>query len=177
MPKVSVSKARAAEKPEASPSAAHPLLALRRQMDHLFEEFARDWHLPTFGRDLTDFEPFRGLPWTQGAVDVRFDVSESDDAIEVMAELPGLDEKDVEVTLSDGLLMIKGEKNQEEEKKEKDYYVSERRFGSFMRSIRVPSSVDESKVSARFDKGVLKVVMPKRAEAKSKAKKIEIAKG
>ena len=142
---------------------------LRRQMDRVFDSFAGGFQLPSLGA------PF-DLPAPRiGAVAVRFDVSESDDAIEVSAELPGLDEKDVEVVLEHGVLTVKGEKKAESEKKEKDYYVAERSYGAFRRSFRLPETVDEDKIQAAFDKGVLKLVLPKLAEAKRKAKKIPIS--
>ncbi len=143
---------------------------LRRQMDRLFDSFAGGFHLPSLGA------PFGAPALRGGAVAVRFDVSETDDAIEVTAELPGLDEKDVEVVLENGVLTVKGEKKAESEKKEKDYYVAERSYGAFRRSFRLPETVDEDKIQAAFDKGVLKLVLPKLAEAQRKAKKIPISK-
>ena len=145
-------------------------MELRRQMDRVFDSFAHGFHLPSLGAPF-DLPALRG-----GAVAVRFDVSESDKAIEVSAELPGLDEKDVEVVLENGVLTVKGEKKAESEKKEKDYYVAERSYGAFRRSFRLPDTVDEDKISADFDKGVLKLVLPKLAEAQRKAKKIPISK-
>lgn len=163
--------------PAARDYASHPLLALREQMERLFDEFANDWRLPTISRGLWDLGP-RGTPmWSRGAVDVRFDVADTDNALELSAELPGIEEKDVELTLVDGVLTIKGEKKAETETKEKDYYFSERRYGSFVRSLRLPDSIDESKIKATFDKGVLRVTLPKRADAKAKKKKIAIGKG
>lgn len=169
------------EKEKAAPPAApelvkHPLVTLREQMDRVFDEFMGDWRLPSLTRDFWDFEPFPAPLSRRGMVDVRFDVSESDDAVELTAELPGIDEKDIELTLSDGMLVIKGQKKAETETKERDYYLSERRYGSFMRSMRVPETVDDTRIKASFDKGVLKVSMPKRAEAKAKKKKIAISK-
>lgn len=155
---------------------SHPLLALRAQMDHLFDDFVSDWHLPSLPRSVTQFEPFPGPFWSRGMVEVKFDISESDKMVEVTAELPGMEEKDVELTLSNGVLTIKGEKKAESETKEKDYYLSERRYGAFTRSMRLPENIDEAKVKATFDKGVLKVVVPKLAEAKAKQKKIAITK-
>jgi HSP20 family protein len=156
--------------------AAHPLLTLRDQMDRLFDDFTSDWRLPSLGRELFEWEPFQVPLWSRGVVDVRFDLSETDEALEMTAELPGIDEKDVELVLSDGVLTLKGEKRVEKEKKETDYYLSERRFGTFTRSMRLPETVDPNKIKATFDKGVLKVVVPKRAEAKAKKKKIAITK-
>jgi len=176
--KIAVKKAGKAATPSAPPArgGGHPLLALREQMDRLFDEFLTDWRMPSIPRGMAEWEAFGGSLLGKGAVDVRFDVSETDDAIALTAELPGIDEKDVELTLSDGMLTVKGEKKAETEKKEKDYYLSERRYGSFLRSMRVPESVDEGNIKATFEKGVLKVAMPKRAEAKAKKKKIAISK-
>ncbi|MHA1601256.1 MAG: Hsp20/alpha crystallin family protein [Alphaproteobacteria bacterium] len=157
--------------------ANHPLLALRSQMDRLFDEFAGDWRLPNLTRNFWDIESSPASLWSRGDVDVCFEVTESDDAIELSAELPGIDEKDVELTLTDGVLTIKGEKKSEKETKEKDYYLSERRYGSFVRSLRLPESIDEGKIKAKFDKGVLNVTLPKRTEAKAKKKKITISRG
>ena len=91
----------------------------------------------------------------------RVDVSETDTELKIEAELPGIDEKDVEVVLSDGRLTIKGEKKQEKEEKKKDYHMVERSYGSFARSIVLPFEADPDKVKATFAKGVLTVTVPK----------------
>jgi HSP20 family protein len=131
-------------------------------MDRLFDE--------TFGgRAMTRWPGFQG-------VDLRLDVSETDKEIKVTAELPGVDEKDVEITLTDDLLTIKGEKKVEEERKDDSYHMVERSYGSFARSLRLPFSVDQDKVEARFEKGVLTVRLPKPAEAQRPARRIEIKK-
>jgi HSP20 family protein len=152
-----------------------PFLTLRGQVDRLFEEFAGDWRVPSLRRDLFDWEPYRTPPWAHGVVDVRFDVSETDKALELTAELPGIEEKDVELLLSDGVLTLKGEKRVDREEKEKDYYLSERHYGAFSRSLRLPETVDTDKIEASFEKGVLRIVAPKRAEAKANKKKIAIS--
>jgi len=177
--KVEVSKAAkgGGAPPAAQDFSSHPLQALRQQMDRLFDNFVSDWRLPSLSRPIWDLEPLGTSLWSRGAVHLRFEVSETDDAIELSAELPGIDEKDVELTLIDGVLTIKGEKKAEKETKEKDYYLSERQYGSFVRSLRLPETIDENKIKARFDKGVLTVTLPKRAEAKAKKKKIAIGKG
>jgi HSP20 family protein len=154
-------------------------MEMRRQMDRLFDSFAGGWHLPSIAAPFA--APFAAPPFTAphlggGTVSLRFDVSESDDALEVSAELPGMDEKDIEVSLENGLLTVKGEKKAESERTEKDYYVAERRYGSFRRSFRLPDTVDEDKIQAKFDKGVLRVILPKVAEAGHKARKISISK-
>jgi HSP20 family protein len=102
------------------------------------------------------------------------DVAEKDKEYEITAELPGLDEKNIEVKLANGTLTIKGEKKEEKEEKQKDYYVSERSYGSFMRSFQLPEGVDEGKIEASFAKGVLTVKLPKSAEARKNEKTISI---
>ncbi len=105
------------------------------------------------------------------------DVAETDKAYEITAELPGLDEKNIEVKLANRVLSIKGEKQEEKEEKEKDYYRRERSFGSFERSFHVPDDVQEEKIEASFKNGVLSVTLPKSAEAQKQAKKIEVKSG
>jgi HSP20 family protein len=151
----------------------HPFVSLRREIDRLFEDFDRDfWGFP-FRRSGFDVEPFwrRELSW-RGTPAV--DITETDKAYEITAELPGLDEKNIEVKLANGGLTIKGEKQEEKEEKEKDYYLHERHFGSFERYFRVPEGVDTSKVEATFNKGVLTVTLPKSQEAQKAEKKIEV---
>jgi HSP20 family protein len=92
----------------------------------------------------------------------------------VTAELPGMNEKEIEVVLSDGTLTLKGEKRQEKEQNEKNFYLSERSYGSFQRSFTLPSGVDREKIAADFAKGVLTITMPKTAKAKESQKKIEV---
>ena len=159
-----------------------PYMELRRQMDRLFDDFMHGWPSARgFGSHPFDFdrlvEPLGLSGAKSDAINVRFDVSESDDSVEITAELPGIDESDVDVTLNDGVMTIKGEKKAESEKKEKDYHLSERHYGSFLRSFRLPETVDAEKVKATFDKGVLAITLPKRAEAKRQQKKIAISKG
>jgi HSP20 family protein len=126
--------------------------SLRREMDRLFDEFASGFGL---------FAGIRGdslLP--------RVNVAETDGDIEFTAELPGLEEKDVEVTLADNLLTIRGEKKEEkEDKKDKEYRVMERRYGAFSRSFEVPAGVETSAIKASIEKGVLTVNFPKPAQA------------
>jgi HSP20 family protein len=102
------------------------------------------------------------------------DIAEKDKAYQVTAELPGLDEKDIDVTVSDNVLTIKGEKKEEKEEKEKNYYLSERRYGAFQRSFDLPSGVDTAKIEAQFAKGVLTITLPKSAEAQKKQRKIDV---
>jgi HSP20 family protein len=105
------------------------------------------------------------------------DVAETDKAYEITAELPGLDEKNIEAKLANGMLSIKGEKQEEKEEKQKDYYRRERSFGSFERSFQVPEGIDTDKIAASFKNGILSVTLPKSAEAQKQAKKIEVKTG
>jgi HSP20 family protein len=141
-----------------------------------FEDFDRGfWHSP-FRRSLLDVEPFwRGE--LKGVAAPAVDIVEGENVYEVRAELPGMDEKDIEVKLAGGGLTIKGEKHEEKEEKEekkKDYYLQERQFGSFERYFTVPEGVDTDKIEAKFKKGVLTVRLPKKPEAIKPEKKIEV---
>jgi HSP20 family protein len=101
------------------------------------------------------------------------DVSETGKEVRITAELPGLDEKDVEVTVTNNMLTIKGEKEEEEG----DYYHSERSYGYFDRTIALPQGIDADNAKAKFKKGVLKVTIPKKPEAQSSRRKIELTEG
>ena len=137
-----------------------------------WKPFGDLWRFP-FQRSSFDVEPFwsRELLWG-GTPAV--DIAERNNAYEVTAELPGLDEKNVEVKLVNGSLMIKGEKHEEKEEKRRDYHLQERRFGSFERHFRIPDSVDSDKIEAQFKNGVLTVNLPKKPEAQKAEKKIEV---
>jgi HSP20 family protein len=102
------------------------------------------------------------------------DVVEKEKAYELTAELPGMDDKNIEVAVSDNRLIIKGEKKEEKEEKEKNYYLSERRYGSFQRSFDLPAGVEADKIDAKFSKGVLTITLPKSAEAQKKQRKIAV---
>lgn len=129
--------------------------SLQREMDRVFDDFGRGFEAWN-GRDLTP----------------KFDVSETDSEIDITAELPGLEEKDVDVSLSDGALTISGEKKADKEKKGKDYWYAERSYGAFSRRLPMPPGVDASSVKASMAKGVLSVTVTKPAGAA--AKKIEV---
>jgi HSP20 family protein len=139
--------------------------AMRDEMDRVFEHFERGWpRLPSLFRRDDGFS----VP--------NLDLRETSNALVLEAELPGVDEKDVSVTLANGVLTIKGEKKQEKEEKGENYFVSERNFGSFERSIRLPDTIDENKIEAKFEKGILKVTAAKKPEAVKAERKIEIGK-
>lgn len=114
------------------------------------------------------------FPATRFALSPKVDVSETDTDYEITAELPGMSEKDIELTLKSDMLTLKGEKKEEREEKKKDYYLSERSYGSFQRSFRLADDVDVDKISSKFSKGVLTVNLPKSAEAKANTRKIEV---
>jgi HSP20 family protein len=150
-----------------------PFENLRREIDRVFEDFDGGMWRSPFGRSLFDFQPFtqRESSW---AAAPAVDIAETEKAYEIAAELPGMDEKNVEVKFADGVLTIKGEKQEEKEEKKKDYYLSERNYGSFQRAFQVPDGVDADKIEANFKNGVLTVTMPKSAEAQKSAKKITV---
>lgn len=148
----------------------HPFDDLRREVDRLFEDFNGGWLRP-FRPSLPTLELLRGeMAWSSPAVDIV----EKDKSFEITAELPGLDEKNIEVTLRNGNIVIKGEKQDEKEEKSKDYYLHERQFGSFERSFALPDGVEPDKIEAHFNKGVLTVSLPKAAAALKPEKKIAV---
>jgi HSP20 family protein len=136
---------------------------LHREIDRLFEAFPTGtW--PSFFRD-------RG----PGIVSMpAVDIVEKDNAYEITAELPGIDEKNVDIKYADGMLTIRGEKEESKEERKKEYHLSERRYGAFHRSFNVPAGTDPDRITANFSKGVLTVTLPKSAEARNKEKKIAV---
>jgi HSP20 family protein len=125
----------------------------------VFESFRRN-----IDRMFDDFGSFGA--WSPLKLSPRLDVTDTDGVIEITAELPGLEEKDINVSLEDGVLTISGEKKAETEKTEKNYVYSERSYGSFVRRVPVPSGVDASSVNAKMTKGVLTVTLAKPTAAK-----------
>jgi HSP20 family protein len=133
---------------------------LRKEMDRVWDSF------------------FEGRPSRrtreEGEWLPSLDVSETKSDLVVKAELPGMEAKDIEISLNEGLLTIKGEKKQEREEKEEGYHLIERSYGTFTRSIRLPKDVQSDKIKASFKNGVLKVILPKSEEAKKKEIKIKV---
>jgi len=158
-------------KPTAVPQ-WRPFESLRREIDRLFDDFDGGWRSP-FGRSLFDAQAFwpREAAWVSAPA---VDIVETGKAYEITAELPGMDEKNIEVKFADGVVTIKGEKKDEKETSKKDYYLSERSYGSFQRSFQVPAGVDADKIEAVFKKGVLTLTLPKSAEAQKAEKNITI---
>lgn len=145
----------------------HPLVAFQREVDRLFEDF------------------WRGIePITQGGQDrgagylaPRIDVREDEHAITVCAELPGLEQKDVEITLAEKILTIRGEKKTEAEEQRGECHYSERSFGTFQRRIAIDAEIEDDKITADFANGVLTVTLPKSAEAEKQVRRINIGDG
>ena len=135
------------------------LSALQKDMNKLFENF--------FSSGLS-LEPVFGAGWSPA-----LDISETEAAVVVKAELPGVELDDIDLSLSGDTLTIRGEKKEEKEEKDKSFHRVERSYGSFARSVRVPASVDADKIEAEFDKGVLVVTMPKKEDEKGKRIQIE----
>lgn len=150
---------------------SNPFEALHQRIDRIFSEFGNGFGLPKSFWD----EGMR-LPavWGEGEVMPSLEMHDTDGKVTVTAELPGVDEKDIEVSVDNQMLTISGEKKSEAEHKDGDRFRTERSYGSFSRSVSLPFAIDPAKVDARFDKGVLKLVIEKPAEAVQKAKKIEI---
>jgi HSP20 family protein len=155
-----------AKREESALHSWRPFESLRREVERLFDDLEQ----PFRGSLL---EPF-WRPELSWAAAPAVDIVEQDNAYEIAAELPGMDEKNVEVKLANGGLIIKGRKEEEQEEKKKDYYVHERHFGAFERSFRLPDNVDTTKIDASFKKGVLRVTLPKKKEAQKPERKIEV---
>ncbi|AOZ04398.1 molecular chaperone Hsp20 (plasmid) [Cupriavidus sp. USMAHM13] len=151
----------------------HPIESLRREMERLFDDFDRGARFPSVRLPRFGLEPRWWRDWNMISAP-PVDLSETEKGYELTADLPGMDEKDIEVKLANGGLIIKGEKREEKEEKEKDYYLRERRFGTFERYFELPDGVDADKIDASFSKGVLSIVIPKTAEAQSAAKTISV---
>lgn len=151
--------------------------ALKDEVDRLFDSFAKPGSI--FKHGFFDLEPFRGVASQVGMKTPVVNVAETEKEFEITAELPGISDKDVDVTLADGVLTVKGEKREEKEDKNKNYYLAERAYGSFQRSFRLPDNADQDKIAAEVAKGVLTVKIAKKAPSKpvQKEKKIKIKAG
>ena len=134
---------------------SNPFSALQQEIDRLFDGFSRG---------------FSGFPARE--MMPSMDLSETDKEIEITAELPGLEEKDIQLNVADNVLTIRGEKKNEREETKKDYHLVERSYGSFTRAVQLPEGVNADGIKAVMSKGVLKVTVPKPAPAQTK--KIDI---
>ena len=144
-----------------------PFSEIRGEMDRLFDSFL-DRGFPSRGGLPQVTAPEIAMP--------DIDVRENDKEIVFEAELPGLDEKDVDIMLRDGVLSLKGHKKSKRDEKSDIYHVVERSYGSFDRAFKLPDTIDENQIKANFDKGVLQIVVPKRPESIKTEKKIPVGK-
>ena len=140
-------------------------ISLNRDMDRIVNHFNRDF----FDTTSFDFHPISKQSYFP-----KVDVTETKNDFLISAELPGMDDKDVDVTLDNGTLSLKGEKKIEKEDKQQEYYSAERSYGSFQRSFQIPETIDQNKIAASFIKGILAVKLPKVPEAKEEVKNIPI---
>ena len=138
-----------------------PFAMMQREMNKMLDSFHRNWDATMFPQLTASFMP-------------RLDITEEEKTFTVTAELPGMNEKDIELSISGDALSIKGEKKEEKDDKSKNYYYSERSYGSFMRTIPLPRQIEVDKVSANFQKGVLTITLPKSSEAVATSKKISV---
>jgi HSP20 family protein len=163
-----------AAQPPSTLSDWHPFETLRREIDRLFDGFPGARGLGLSTRFPFDVEPLwrRDAAW--GAAPM-VDIVEKENAYEITAELPGMTADDIEVKLAHDMLTITGEKKEEKEEKKKDYYLSERRYGSFQRTFQMPEGIDPDKIAASVEKGVLNIVLPKTAQAQKQERKIAIS--
>jgi HSP20 family protein len=143
-----------------------PFLAMRREMNRLFDDVFGGFGLPSaFGPAL------RQMPAAP-----KIDVSETDNEIQITAEMPGIDQNDVEVLLEDDRLIIRGEKKEEREDKDRNYHVRERVQGAFSRTLPLPFAPDPNQVKAEFRNGVMTITIPKPQEVKQQQHRIEVQK-
>ena len=138
----------------------NPFLSLQQEMNSIFNRFSENI-----------LSPFREDAWSTFP---KVNIKESKNKVEVSAELPGLDKKDIEINIKDNVLTLRGEKRLENETKEENYYRMERSYGAFNRTISLPSEVQTDKTDAKFKNGILTISVPKKPESEQKLKKIEI---
>jgi HSP20 family protein len=137
-----------------------------RDLDRMRSEMDRLWETFFEGKPRRRMDEGEWLP--------SIDVSETKNDLVVKAELPGMDPKDIDISLNDGYLTLKGEKKQEREEKEEDYHYIERSYGSFTRSVHLPKEVKRDKIAASYKNGILKITLPKSEEAKKEEIKIRV---
>jgi HSP20 family protein len=145
--------------------------SFRSEMDRLFDRFGGGFGFPSLRR-MFDIEPAWRSSFSFSVPAI--DMSEDEKTYKISAELPGLDPKDIDVSVTGDMLVLRGEKRQEKEEKDKNYHFSERGYGSFQRAFELPASVDRGKIGADFSKGVLTLTLPKTAAAQQPTKKIAV---
>ncbi len=150
-------------RPNQNEQGENPIVSLQREMNQVFDGF---WKRFSMGMGELDW------PW--GHAEARSDVVQTDGAVEVSIELPGMTMEDIEVSVSNDMLTVKGEKKVERQEEKKGYYLSERSYGAIWRSIPLPPGVDSEKAEASFRNGVLTIRLPKTPEAEAKVKRITV---
>jgi HSP20 family protein len=152
----------------------HPFPVFTRDLERMFEDFFSVFGPPMRGDG--QHGRMQGSPGRmQGSIVLpRMDVSETDSELRITADLPGMQEQDIDITLADDVLTIRGETVKEHEEKKQEFHLMERAHGSFARSLRLPFPVDASQVQASFKDGVLTITIPKPKEVRDKAQRIEV---
>lgn len=142
----------------------HPFYSLQKDMNNLFDNFFRGFNMAPRGFAASGM----------GSFSPSIDVKENENEFIIKAELPGVDEKDIEVTVTNDSITIKGEKKEEKEDKDKNYYYMERSYGSFSRVIPFEAEIESGKAEAKFKNGILDIKIPKNQSAKAKGTKVSI---
>lgn len=156
-----------------SDSEAHhfrqPLAALQHEVDRLFDDFMSGWPFGGAGTRPAARPPRLGASGFAAA-----DAVEQERRYLVSLELPGMSEKDIDITLTEDMLTISGEKSGERKEEKENFYLAERQYGSFQRTFRVPPGVDREKIEAKYEKGVLTLTLPKTKEARKQVRRIDV---
>lgn len=147
------------------------LMDLHSEIDRLFDDFARGLGWRGFPESGSVGRIESAVP----AMAARVNIAETDSAYEIEAELPGLDEKDIELKVAEGVVTLSGERKEQKEEKRKNYHLVERSYGSFRRSFALPQNIVEDKIDAKFSKGVLKITLPKEVPGTAKPGEKRIA--
>lgn len=160
--------------------ASDPFSMLHDEIERVFDRFGTGWPLLPSFRALTEMDPFKSfgtMPALPAVGAPSVDISETDKAYEISAELPGMSEKDIELNLREDVLELKGEKKNERTEEKKDYHLVERSYGAFRRAFRLPEGVDGAKITAKMVNGVLHVTVPKSEEQRKRSTKVPISAG
>ncbi|MHA7834858.1 MAG: Hsp20/alpha crystallin family protein [Algiphilus sp.] len=159
------------ERAMSHPASEHPLARMHQEMDRLFEDV-----FPSFG--MPGHYTHGGLPQPgsrlAGLLRPQLDISENDTGYTITVEIPGVERDDVDISVEDGTLLIRGEKRQSEEHHASDFHAIERSYGRLQRVLDLPEDADEAQIAARFKDGVLSVHVPRRADASQRGRRIEV---
>lgn len=147
----------------------HPIQQIHSEIDRMFDSVFSGFGLPRFGSFRPEFPKL-----SEGLLKPTLDVGCTDKEYAISVEVPGVDEKDISLELSDNTLTIRGDKKREQEEKDKNYYRLERSYGSFQRVLSLPDDADQDRIKAKFKKGVLNITVPRRELPKANVKRIEV---